>query len=154
MPGDFFELIDKLSHLSMPRFSIRALTTLVMYTLRRSMPASSSARSSDLPACATNGWPSIILPVAGLLANHHHLCSGVAFTENRLRRAFPYLATAALLCRFPQVAVRSFRPNEVGRQVVVPLRRHIGEESIWFVFPLILRTDSSRTHTECLENTD
>ncbi len=60
-----------------------------------------------------------ILSVAGLVAYHHNLGSGATFAENRLRGAFPYVATAAFLCRFVQVAKRCPWPYEIGGRAVV-----------------------------------
>jgi hypothetical protein len=52
----------------------------------------------------TDEWMTFdIFAVTRLFANHHYLSTRTALAQNRLRSSLPYVASAALLGRFPQI---------------------------------------------------
>ena len=88
------------------RLELEVLYRIGDIDLVRSMPASSRIASKTLPAGPTNGLPAMILLIARLLADEHHLGVFRPFAEHGLRRVAPERAAAAVLGRFAQFVDR------------------------------------------------
>ena len=114
----------------LPRtMNLKCLTALVTYIVRRSTPASASARSNSCPAGPTNGLPARSSWSPGCSPTTTMRASPAAFAEHGLRRGFPQRARAAVAAprAARSTAGRSGSIVEVdGRSVMASVDRKVG----------------------------